>query len=67
MHSPGPEPDCEVITTHGVANCETCAKAASWALTQVQIIGTAVGRDRIMNPPGIYHKATARFTTNERI
>lgn len=60
------EPDCEVTTSHGIAECEVCARAASWAVAQIKIIGTAVGRDRIMEPPGIYHKATARFTTNER-
>lgn len=55
-----------VTTSHGIAECVVCERAADWALTQVQVIGTAVGFDRIMDPPGIYHKATARFTTNER-
>ena len=61
------ERTCEVQTTHGIANCKVCARAASWAVTQIRIIGTAVGRDRIADPPGVYHKAVARFTTNERI
>lgn len=60
------QPGYVVTTSHGIAECAVCERAADWALTQVQIIGTAVGRDRIMDPPGIYHKATARFTTNER-
>lgn len=60
-------PDCEVTTSHGIEECAVCKRAAEWAVVQIAIIGTAVGRDRIMDPPGIYHKATARFTTNERI
>ena len=60
-------PDCVVTTSHGIEECAVCKRAAEWAVVQIAIIGTAVGRDRIMDPPGIYHKATARFTTNERM
>lgn len=46
-------------TTHGVDNCALCAKAGSWALTQVKIIGTARGRDRQTDEHGEVHTATA--------
>lgn len=45
-------------TTHGVGICAMCAKAGAWALAQVQIIGTARGRDRQTDDHGSIHTAT---------
>lgn len=60
-------PDYTVQTSHGIAYCETCLRAADWAVAQVKIMGTAVGRDRIMDEHGTLHRASARLKTKEEM